>query len=91
MGEYEEENREFKYIGKGKLPVLSGPSHENPTVAVPQNEIITTGISFLVSACWEERLEDGRLSGQKFYKLATGRGWVPCNDMKTGSPLLQKA
>jgi hypothetical protein len=49
------------------------------------NTTTATNTAFLVTASFSEG--PGFVM---FYKLATGKGWIPSQDSKTGAPLVQK-
>ncbi len=81
-GEYEKDEAEYRFTGSGPLTVYSGPSVENATVPVPSEAAVPPGGPVRVSACWQERGDDGRLSDRVFYKLSSGLGWVKARDLQ---------
>lgn len=87
-GTYIEDTREYRYLGKGNLPILSGPGQENNIVAVGAKSVIQSKSVFTISARFTERRIDGSDSDFTFYKLATGRGWI-CGQDKSGEAQIQ--
>lgn len=88
LGTFTECTREYRYLGKGNLPILSGPGKDNTVLVVDSKSVILANSVFTVCAKFIERLADGTESDFTFYKLATGRGWI-CGQDKSGEAQIQ--
>lgn len=87
-GTFTEMTREYRYLGKGNLPILSGPGQENIILVVDAKSVIAANTVFTICARFTERLPNGTESDFTFYKLATGRGWI-CGQDKSGEAQIQ--
>ncbi len=90
LGDFKEEIKEFKFVGKGKLPILSGPSYDNSSRLIENDVLIESGTIFFVNASFQEKNEETKIVSQIFYKLQNGKGWIAAFEQKSQKSWLQR-